>query len=96
MRQFMHVHAIVIAENATGLLMQNIGKMPPCAAANLSLFRSTSARQLMLANNVLIFSFMMMRSEKRMRHAMMFVRSIFYSERHARYSAQLINYTIYN
>jgi hypothetical protein len=49
------VHAIVVAENATGLLMQNIGKMPPSAAAKMSLSRPTMTRQLMLANNVLMF-----------------------------------------
>jgi hypothetical protein len=52
---YVNVHAIVIAENDTGLLMQNMGKMPPPAAAEMSLSRPKPARQLMLANNVLIF-----------------------------------------
>jgi hypothetical protein len=47
---FLNAHA----ENATDLL-QNTGKMPPSAAVILSLFPGNAARQLMLANNALIF-----------------------------------------
>jgi hypothetical protein len=40
----------------TDLLLKNIGKTPPSAAASqLSLFQGNAARQLMLANNALIF-----------------------------------------
>jgi len=51
------VHQLFVnahAENATNL-RQNIGKMPPSAAAILSLFSGNAARQLMLADNALIF-----------------------------------------